>query len=65
MDLFKGQSDQAPALLGAMQKWVAERNSNPGDADRETIEAFSAWVAERAKIAGQAKSISRLNEADW
>lgn len=56
MDLFEGQSDQAPALLEAMQHWVAQ---NPGDGD------FAGWVAERAEIAGQTKSISQLKDADW
>ncbi len=59
MTLFKGQSDQAPALLEAMQRWVVESDENPGS------EAFSAWVAERAEIAGQTKSVSQLRDADW
>lgn len=58
MTLFKGQSDQAPALLEAMQRWVAESDENGA-------EAFSAWVAERAEIAGQTKSVSQLKDADW
>jgi len=57
MMLFKGQSDQAPALLEAMQHWVAEHGAQ--------AEEFSAWVAERAEIAGQTKSISQLKDADW
>lgn len=61
MTLFKGQSDQAPALLEAMQRWVAENDENPADG----AEAFSAWVAERAEIAGQTKSVSQLRDADW
>ena len=62
MTLFKGQSDQAPALLEAMQKWVA---NNPHDAPADQVEAFSSWVAERAEIAGQTKSVSELKDADW
>ncbi len=65
MTLFKGQSDQAPALLEAMQRWVAQRDANPGDDQAEQVEAFSAWVAERTEIAGQTKSVSQLNDADW
>jgi tetratricopeptide (TPR) repeat protein len=56
MKLFEGQSDQAPALLEAMQQYAAD---NPDAAD------FSAWVTERAEIAGQTKSISELKDADW
>jgi len=56
MTLFEGQSDQAGALLEAMQKYVAD---NPNVAD------FSSWVSERAEIAGQTKTISQLNDADW
>ena len=56
MELFKGQSDQAAALLEAMQRWAAE---NPQE------EAFSSWVTERAEIAGQTKSVSELKDADW
>jgi tetratricopeptide (TPR) repeat protein len=58
MALFKGQSDQAAALLEAMQRWVVEQE---GGAD----EAFSLWVTERAEIAGQTKSVSQLKDADW
>ena len=65
MDLFKGQSDQASALLEAMQEWVAHRSDDPGDADPSDVEAFSGWVAERTELAGQAKSISQLRKADW
>ena len=65
MTLFTGQSDQAPALLGAMQRWVAERGENPQDGQADQVEAFSAWVAERAEIAGQTKSVSQLKDADW
>ena len=45
------------ALLDAMQHWVAENGAQ--------AEEFSAWVAERAEIAGQTKSISQLKDADW
>lgn len=62
MELFKGQSDQAPALLDAMQKWVS---APPKGATSEQIESFSAWVAERAEIAAQTKSVSELKDADW
>ncbi len=62
MELFKGQSDQATALLEAMQKWVA---APPEGASSEQIEAFSAWVIERVEIAGQTKSVSELKDTDW
>jgi len=65
MDLFKGQSDQAPSLLEAMQRWVAERSEDPMGAPAEQVEAFSTWVAERTEIAGSAKSVSQLKDADW
>jgi len=56
MMLFKGQSDQASALLEAMQHWADENGED---------EAFSAWVVERTEIAGQTKSVSQLRDADW
>ncbi len=56
MTLFKGQSDQASALLEAMQHWADENGED---------EAFSAWVVERTEIAGQTKSVSQLRDADW
>ncbi|NIM02149.1 MAG: tetratricopeptide repeat protein, partial [Acidobacteria bacterium] len=65
MQLFKGQSDQAPALLEAMRKWCAERSEDPKGASAEEVEAFASWVSERAEIAGQTKSVSQLKDADW
>jgi tetratricopeptide (TPR) repeat protein len=59
LELFKGQSDQAAALLEAMQRWVAENGEDP------QAEAFSTWVTERSEIAGQTKSVSELKDADW
>jgi len=65
MLLFKGQSDQAPPLLEAMQQWVEAHSANPGNAAGADIEAFSAWVTERVEIADQTKSVSQLKDADW
>lgn len=60
MTLFKGHSDQAPDLLTAFQHYVAQQQEAG-----ENVEGLAAWVAERAEIAGQSKTMSQLRDTDW
>jgi tetratricopeptide (TPR) repeat protein len=60
MTLFKGHSDQAPDLLTAFQSYVAKQQ-----AAGENVDELAAWVAERAEIAGQSKTMSQLKDSNW
>ncbi|MEE8137864.1 MAG: tetratricopeptide repeat protein [Thermoanaerobaculia bacterium] len=56
--LFRGDRERADELMSAMKKWVERRRAEPGTLDRTTIDAFAAWVEERARISEQTASLS-------
>jgi tetratricopeptide (TPR) repeat protein len=70
MDLFGRARPLADLLLKKMQAWVADAKSNqqtPGA--QATLDAFAAWVDERAALAEQTASLapaaSETNVASW
>ncbi len=65
LELFRSDRERADELMAAMQKWVAERTAEPGALDRATIDAFSAWVEERARISGHTARLTGSGAASW
>lgn len=52
VDLVSKDRKRANQLFAAMQKWIEARRTDAGGVDTETIDAFAAWVAERAAGVG-------------
>ena len=58
MQLFRDDRERADELMAAMEAWVEERKSDPGSLDASAVEEFSAWVEERAEVAGNTASLT-------
>jgi tetratricopeptide (TPR) repeat protein len=59
LDLFASNRTLADKLLAAMKGWVAtQRTGTAGDAT--AVDAVDKWVQERAQIAGQTASLTRV-----
>jgi tetratricopeptide (TPR) repeat protein len=65
IELFGRDRARADDLMRAMQVWLDDRRSAPGEVDGATLDAFSAWLADREEIAGQTASISELKRHRW
>ena len=59
LDLFAANRALADKLLTAMKGWVATQRTATGT-DATAIDAFDKWVQERAQIAGQTASLTRV-----
>jgi tetratricopeptide (TPR) repeat protein len=57
MDLFNHAPDLAARLMTAMQKWLADRQTDPRGMRAADIDAFGKWVAEREGSAKQTASL--------
>lgn len=57
LQLFRDDRERADELMAAMQTWVEERNDDPGTLDPSTVQEFTAWVEERAEVAGNTASL--------
>ncbi|MEE8307198.1 MAG: tetratricopeptide repeat protein [Gammaproteobacteria bacterium] len=64
MDLFRRQRDLADQLMVAMNEWVGVRRSEPAGLAPDRVEAFAAWVAQRAELADQAQPVGAVS-GDW
>ena len=58
MKLFRDARPMADQLMAAMQRWIAQRRSDPGALTAADIDAFAQWVEERAQIAQQTASLA-------
>lgn len=65
LQLFAGDRERADTLMAAMQQWVERHRQDPGAHDPAAVEAFAAWVSERAELADQTASLSELREKRW
>ena len=64
LDLFASNRQLADKLLTAMKGWVStQRTAASGGADATAVEAFDKWVQERAQIASQTASLTRVGAA--
>jgi tetratricopeptide (TPR) repeat protein len=61
LDLFASNRALADKLLTAMKGWVtSQRTATSGGADATAVDALDKWVQERAQIAGQTASLTRV-----
>ena len=65
MQLFQADRAKADELLEAMQKWVESRRGDPAGLDAGQIDAFAAWVDERAELSAVTAPVSELRERSW
>lgn len=65
MELFRGDRERADELMMAMQRWVEERQADPGGLDSSTIDEFSLWVVDRAEISGNTASLRSDTDRGW
>ena len=65
INLFASDRPRADQLMAAMQRWLVERQEQPGDLGVQSIYHFHKWIRERLEIAGQTESLSQLQERDW
>jgi tetratricopeptide (TPR) repeat protein len=57
LTLYNGGAKELAKQLGdAMQKWVADRKSNPGSVAATSIDDFAKWIGQRSEIAGTSGS---------
>jgi tetratricopeptide (TPR) repeat protein len=64
LDLFASNRALADKLLTAMKGWVAtHRTATSGATDATAVDALDKWVQERAQIAGQTASLTRVGAA--
>ena len=55
--LFAAAPEQAAVLLASMRSWVAERRRAPAGVSAADLDAFAAWVEERAGVAQQTAAL--------
>jgi tetratricopeptide (TPR) repeat protein len=62
LELFASNRALADKLLGAMKGWVAAQRTatSEGGAEATAVDALDKWVQERAQIASQTASLTRL-----
>ena len=65
MTLFSTDRTRADELASAMEKWVEQRQADPGGVDAATAEDFGKWVAERKQLASQTTSLKDPNARRW
>lgn len=57
MNLFKDSRPLADELMAAMQRWTESHRKDAQGVSSEDIDAFAAWVNERAGVAAQTASL--------
>jgi tetratricopeptide (TPR) repeat protein len=65
MQLFREDRERADELMTAMQRWVEQRQADPAGLDAGQIEEFSAWVRDRAEVAGNTASLEESATRAW
>lgn len=65
MQLFRDDRERADELMAAMERWVEQRQSDAGGVEASVIDAFSSWVEERRKIAGETARLRGASEDAW
>lgn len=64
LDLFASNRQLADKLLTAMKGWVStQRTAASGGTDATAVDALDKWVQERAQIASQTASLTRVGAA--
>jgi tetratricopeptide (TPR) repeat protein len=58
MTLFRDDRKLADQLMQEMQKWIAQRRSDPAGVSSTQLDVFAEWVGERATIAQQTASLA-------
>jgi tetratricopeptide (TPR) repeat protein len=64
MHLFVHDRTASNVLMKAMKAWVETRRARPAGVDRDTVDAFDAWVRERDTLAGSVVNLGH-NSPDW
>ncbi len=63
MELFRLDRAQAGILMAAMQDWIEARRAS-GETSA-AVQEFSAWVADRAELAGQTEALTAEQGRSW
>ena len=65
MQLFRDDRERAEELMIAMQRWVEERQTDPGELDPAAIDEFSVWVRDRAEVSGNTAGMQSDASRIW
>lgn len=65
MKLFTADRARADQLMEAMETWIDARRADAKGVSGDEIEAFAAWVAERAKLAEQTADLAPGATHPW
>jgi len=63
LTLFSGSRELADRMMVAMRSWVAARRPAPGNVSLEQVEAFAAWLEQRATVAQQTTAFAAPDPA--
>lgn len=64
MQLFVSDRAASNVLMKAMKAWVEKQHAQPAGVDRQTVDAFDAWVRERDTLASSVVNLGH-NSPDW
>jgi tetratricopeptide (TPR) repeat protein len=66
LDLFAADRKQADALMVAMKKWVAARQTDPAGVAPDAVSGFEKWIGEREGVAKQTQLMAVTTKyAGW
>ena len=65
LEILAADRKQADTLMAAMQKWVADKKTNPAGVDPAVVSGLETWLKERGEIAKETMAMGMSHGPRW
>src|SRR6478735_9778897 len=65
LEILAADRKQADTLMAAMQKWVADKKTNPAGVDPAVVSGLETWMKERGEIAKETMAMGMSHGPRW
>ena len=65
LEILAADRKQADTLMAAMQKWIADKTTNPAGVDPAVVSGLETWLKERGEIAKETMAMGMSHGPRW
>ena len=65
LEILAADRKQADTLMAAMQKWIADKKTNPAGVDPAVVSGLETWLKERGEIAKETMAMGMSHGPRW
>ena len=65
LEILAADRKQADTLMAAMQKWIADKKTNPAGVDPAVVSGLETWMKERGEIAKETMAMGMSHGPRW